>query len=159
MPMTVQAATPPWLAPSAPIAPPAGGAAYSTDAYYPAAAPVQAQDAAGTARWLGWLGGLAGGLVWAIPKLRNFGPVGFLTGLVVALGCAFYGGKAVEAGQELLQAKPRAVVEVGAWLGGATLAAKVISTFRQPGALLAAAVIWLGSWAAAKALSLVWPKA
>jgi hypothetical protein len=137
---------------------PAGGSAYAPDVYYGASAPAQAQDASGTARFLGWLGGLAAGAFWAIPKLGRFGPVGFFTGLVVALACGFYGGKTVEAGQALLQAKPRPALEVGAWFAGATLAAKLISNMRQPGALLAAAVIWLGSWAADKVLGLIWPE-
>lgn len=150
-----------WNPSSYSAAPAASGvtpsAGYYVDSYAGAGAPVQAQSTSGSATFLGWVGGCLAGAVWAVPKLARFGPLGFIGSAIVVLGCGFYGGKAVGAGEELFQGQPRDAVEVGAWLAGARVAAGAVASMRQPGALVAAGLIWLGSWVAGKVVDLVWP--
>lgn len=107
--------------------------------------------------FLGWLGGCLAGAFWALPKLARFGPAGLLGSVVVILGCGWYGGRVVASVKELFAGSVHGVAQLGAWFVGGRLAAGAIAGMKQPGVLMAAFVIWLGSWAAGKLLDMVWP--
>jgi hypothetical protein len=146
-------------APAGYYQPQAYAPAYAPDAYASQITPANNVGITSNASFLGWAAGVVGGIFWAVPKLARFGPIGFLGSAVVALGCGWYGGKAVEAGQELLQGQPRSAVKVGVWFACARLAAGALNTLREPGAMMAAFLIWLASWGGGKVLDMVWPKA
>lgn len=160
MPAPITAAAPRAPLPSflgAPATAPAP--AFGRDAWAPAqvaGAPVQAASV-GSPGFLGWLGGALAGAFWALPKLARFGAPGIIGSVVVVLGCGWYGGRVVEGVQALFQGAVRPAAQLGAWFAGGRLAAAAIAGMKQPGALMAAFLIWLGSWAAGKLLDLVWP--
>ena len=107
---------------------------------------------------IGWLVGAAVGAFYALPRLARFGPAGLLTSVLVVLAGGWYGGSVVGAGQATLAGDVRPAVQVGAWFAGGRLALGLIQSWKSPGAFVAAAVIWLGSWGAGKLLDAVWKR-
>ena len=132
-------------------------AGYQRDAWS-GTAPAATASAPSGGGLIGWLVGAAVAGFWALPKLARFGPAGFLTSALVVLAGGWYGGRVVGAAQALPAGDVRPAVQVGAWLGGGVLAARLIQNWKSPGAFVAAALIWAGSWGAGKVLDAVWKR-